>query len=170
MSLYDGYLSDNENNYSMKNKRKKYRKKKTNKNRKIIKKNKTFKKKIPKQYVNSIYYDPDNYDSIMTQIMKSPLMDNNSDDDDYDYDYDLNNNNNEFNNIFNELNHMSISNKNNTNNDSYTRTINISINKSYKNGKPNNADGKIIVNNTRKPYIKEYSYKNGITNVKKIKR
>lgn len=140
----------------------------TKKRRNAMTSNKTLKQMIPKEYKNSIYYDTTNFDDINKNILKSNLL----------------------NDINNKVSEPIIDIKSlNLNKDKTTKQTNklnqqpqqqqtkklnsnilfISTEKTNINGKLQ-FKSKILVDNSKSPYIKEYININGKKTLKKLKK
>jgi hypothetical protein len=155
--MLNGYNSDleefNLDSINGGSKKKKYRK--TKKSNSLFTK-KTFKRDIPTEYKNSIYYDTKKFDALTKHILNSNLLTNINNNDKID---------SEFEKVINEATNK----KTKKQTMSSSQTISISVNKSNINGKTHEI-AKITVNNGNKPYIQEYTYIDGKKKVKKIKK
>jgi hypothetical protein len=155
-----GYKSDLEelvkNTINPKKKKRKLRKKKNNKstlkNSKLATKFKTQKHisnpNVLPEYKDSIYYNTKIFDTITKHILDSNLLTSYKDTSQ----------------IESELNKTIETGKQNS-----SKQVSITINKSVINGKEH-EEVKITENNSDKEYIKEYTYVNGKTKLKNIKR
>lgn len=143
---------------------------KTKKRRNALTSTKVLVELIPEEYKNSIYYDSKNFNDINKNILDSNLLDNEK--------LSSNDENQPFN-----LNKLTNGNKiNTTNTKKTTKTINgnttkkmnskilfISTEKSNINGKVK-FKSKVLIDNSKSPYIKEYININGKKTLKQIKK
>lgn len=167
----NGYNSDNEEIINQDIKEKKQRKKRMRKTkrRNTLTSNKTLKQIIPNEYKNSIYYDTRNFDVITKNILASDLLGDKNDIVMSNYNNYGNNQQHVSNNQQHVSNKQNIINQKLTANKQSTKKMTMSVIKSNINGKTI-TQSKIIIDNSKSPYIKEYININGKKTLKQIKK